>query len=256
MLRFLFLTGGTALITMALLNVFSSLFFIVTMLILLAMISRARLEDSRGIEANQHAIALLNDGQVDEAARAFQELARSFEHADGHAVYVFNTGVSFMLQGNLRRAFAVFNAVKLSRRFGFGPHSTHEPLLHAEMSACAALLGWTDEAQSLRARAFRRLSHEEHARLALTDAILALRAKDPRLALEVIRRHGPSAEGLLRPPTIRALMILRAFALEELRAFDEADQAVRRLMPIRPAEFVWLGAEWPEMRAFLAKIQV
>ena len=48
---------------------------------------------------------------------------------------------------------------------------------------------------------------------------------------------------------------MRAFALEELKAHREADDAVRNVMPIRRGEFDWLGQNWPEMRAFLSNIR-
>lgn len=254
--------GGAVLIFIAsasatffVLNLFSPSFILVGVLAIVVMISRIRIEDSRAVEANQQAIALLNEGHLEEASRAFSELAQTYQKASGHAIYVFNTGVAYMLQGKLRRAFAIFNGVLYSRRFAYGAHGNHEALLLAEMASCAALLGWIEDARKYRERAVRRLKGDEVTRVAVVDAIIALRRGEPRSALEVIRRNGPTAEHVLRQPSIRALMLMRAFALEQLRAYDEADEAIRTLLPIRRNEFDWLGAEWPEMRDFLSRIR-
>lgn len=247
--------GVSATVTFVLLNTFSSLILIVALLTIIGAVARVRMEDARAVETNQRAIALLNEGYIDEAAGAFEDLARTHSETAGHAVYVFNTGVAYMLQGRLRRAYATFNAVLLSRRFLYGAHGNHEALLLSEMAVAAALMDWREDAQRLLKRAAKRVPNDEMARLALADAVLSMRGGSPQLALEVIRRNGPSAEQLLRPPTIRALMVVRAFALEQLGRYEEADEAVLRLMPIRHGEFDWLGAEWPAMRAFLAQIR-
>ncbi|MEZ4458423.1 MAG: hypothetical protein R3E66_01585 [bacterium] len=246
---------ASASFTFFVLNIFSPSLIILGVLAVVVLISRIRLEDARAVEANQHAIALLNDGRVEEASHAFSQLAQTYQKASGHAVYVFNTGVAYMLQGKLRRAFAIFNGVLISRRFAHGAHGNHEALLLAEMAACAALLGWLDDARKYRDRAVKRLRGDEVARIAVVDAVIALRRGDPRTALEVIRRNGPTAESVLRQPSIRALMVMRAFALEQLQQHAEADDAIRHLLPLRRGEFDWLGAEWPEMNRFLAQIR-
>jgi tetratricopeptide (TPR) repeat protein len=246
---------ATAFFTIFVLKAFSPIFILFAVMALVVIISRVRVEDARAVEANQDAIALLNDGRFDEASQAFEGLAQTYNKTNGHAVYVFNTGVAFMLQGKLRRAFAVFNSVLISKRFAYGAHGNHEALLLAEMAACAALLGWKEDADKFRRRAAKKLKGDEVTRLSVADVIIALRGGAPKAALEIMRRNGPTAEDVLRPPSVRALLIMRAFALEELKAHREADDAVRNVMPIRPGEFDWLGQNWPEMRNFLSNIR-
>ena len=246
---------ASASFTFFVLNIFSPSLIILGVLGVVVLISRIRVEDARAVGAKQHAIALLNDGRVDEASQAFSQLAQTYQKASGHAVYVFNTGVAYMLQGKLRRAFAIFNGVLISRRFAHGAHGNHEALLLAEMATCAALLGWLDDARKYRDRAVKRLRGDEVARIAVVDAVIALRRGDSRTALEVIRRNGPTAESILRQPSIRALMVMRAFALEQLQQHAEADDSIRSLLPLRRGEFDWLGAEWPEMKRFIAQLR-
>lgn len=246
---------ATAAFTVFIMNAFSPFFVILAVISIIVILSRIRVEDARAVEANQDAILLLNEGRFEEASDAFQGLAQTYSKTNGHAVYVFNTGVAFMLQGKLRRAFAVFNSVLISRRFAYGAHGNHEALLLAEMAACAALLGWKEDAEHYRRRAAKRLKGDEVTRLSVADVIIALRGDAPQAALEIMRRNGPTAEDVLRPPSVRALLMMRAFALEQLNAQREADEAVRTVMPIRRGEFDWLGENWPEMKDFLAKIR-
>ncbi len=246
---------ATAAFTVFVMNAFSPFFVILAVLSIIVIISRVRVEDARAVEANQNAILMLNEGRFEEASDAFQGLAQTYSKTNGHAVYVFNTGVAFMLQGKLRRAFAVFNSVLISRRFAYGAHGNHEALLLAEMAACAALLGWKEDAERYRRRAAKKLKGDEVIRLSVADVIIALRGNAPKAALEIMRRNGPTAEDVLRPPSVRALLMMRAFALEQLNAQREADDAVRTLMPIQRGEFDWLGRKWPEMHEFLTKIR-
>jgi len=207
------------------------------------------------VQENQRAVNLLNAGRVDEAAHIFEELTRTEVNSSAHPVYVFNRGVAYMIQGRLKRAYSLFNAVRHSRHFTTGQAASYEPLLYVEMATCLALLGWIDEAADHREAAAARLDRDEVARLAFVDAVIALRVRRPEQAVAVARSNWRSAEALLRVPSRKALRLIYAFALETTSGGASAEfrSLVEGVRPCRPGEFDWVGAEWPAFRAFLAR---
>lgn len=205
------------------------------------------------VEENQGAIQLLNAGYVDEAADRFEALTRQEKRTTGHPVFVHNRAVAYMLQGRLRRAYSLFNAVDYSRHFRWGANRAYEPLLYVEMATCLALLGDLGEARTYRDRAARSLPSSENARLAVVDAILGLRVERPGDVLRMFDRIWNDASELLRPPTFKAMMLLKAYALQMYG--PDYEHRIRQLIAeatrgSSAGDFDYLSAEWPELRHF------
>ena len=209
-------------------------------------------EGAEAIAKNQQAIDLLNNGNVHDAAREFDRLARTETKQAAHAVYVFNRAVAYMLEGRLQKAMSLLNAVDHSRAFDRGPNRAYGPYLYAEMATCLALMGLIPEAKAEREKAFRALNPEELHRLVLVDAIVALRQGDPRSALQIMDQYWDQAYENLRPPSFRGLMLMRAFALKQLGQTSSAYEGLlRATRSSRPGEFDYLGVDWPLMKRFL-----
>lgn len=208
----------------------------------------------QAVEENQSAVLLLNAGDVDEAADVFERLTESERHTRAHPIYVFNRAVAYMLQGRLKRAFSLFNAVKHSRHFHFGAGRGYLPLMYIEMASCLALMGHLEDARDHLRRAHKGLAGPDLARTAFPEAVVGLRAGRPNAVIQRLSKQWRLAEDLLRVPTMRALRLLLAFAYE----LDGADPAhVARLLSAiddpRPGEFDWVCTEWPELREFVRR---
>jgi tetratricopeptide (TPR) repeat protein len=251
---------GTSLLTVVFLGMFAPSFFVVMALftVVFAAFWTARRRQVWAVDANMQAIKLLNAGHVQEAGEKFEELARTEQRTWGHAVFVFNRGVAHMLEGRLQRAFSIFNAVYYSRAFRWGAHRGYEPLLLIEMGSCAALMGWTKEANDYLTKAKKLLPHDEFPRLVILEALLAARRGNFREVVTKIRDNWTLAEDVVRPPTLRSLRVLMAFSMERLGMTQTADfelliEAARPEPGFGPNEYDYLGVEWPEMRDFLVR---
>ncbi len=208
----------------------------------------------QAVDDNQSAVLLLNAGEVDEAAEVFERLTETERHTRAHPVYVFNRAVAYMLQGRLKRAFSLFNAVKHSRHFHVGPGRGYLPLMYIEMASCLALMGHLEKAQDYVREAGRFLQARDVARLAFPETVIGLRAGRPAATIQQLSLRWTAAEDLLRVPTMRALRLLLAYAYH----LDGADPShVRRLLDAieqpRPGEFAWVVSEWPELREFVRR---
>lgn len=211
---------------------------------------------SAAVQQNQTAVSLLNAGRIDEAAEIFDRLARSERNTPGHAVYVFNRAVAYMLQGRPRRAYSLFNAVLRSHAFHFGFSHNYLPLLYVEVATCLALMGEMADARRTRDDAARALQDHEFGRLVFLDAVLLAREGHDAAVCELATTRYHEAESLLRVPTLKALRLVHAFALARSgsRSSSRFNTLIQGVRPARRGEFAWIGAEWPEFRAFLADV--
>lgn len=212
-----------------------------------------RAAHTTAVQRNQTAVNLLNAGRVDEAGRIFEDLSDSERNTAAHPVYVFNRAVAYVLQGRPRRAYSLFNAVDRSGAFTFGFASSYLPLLYIEIGTCLALMGQLEAAREFRHRISKSLDRGDWGRVVFLDALLLVRTGDHEAAQGYIREHWRAAEGMLRVPTMKALRLIHAFSLARLgrEPTPEFRSLVEGVRPCRSGEFDWIGAEWPEMLAFL-----
>ena len=225
-------------------------FLLVTAYIARTFIRRASY--AAAIQRNQTAVNLLNSGRVDEAAAIFDDLTRTERGTPAHAVYVFNRAVAYMLQGRPRRAYSLFNAILRSHAFHFGSQ-VYLPLLHVEVATCLALMGELNAARAQRDMAAHSLRDHEKGRLVFVDCLLYARSGRWGELAHLADARYREAESLLRVPTLKALRVLHAMALERMgqHRSSQFSHLVDGLRPTRRDEFTWFAADWPELRAFL-----
>lgn len=214
-----------------------------------------RASHAQAVQQNQTAVNLLNAGRIDEAAAMFDRLTHTERNTPAHAVYVFNRAVAFMLQGRPRRAYSLFNAVLRSHAFHFGFSHMYLPLLYVEIATCLALMGEVGEARRHRDEAAKLLQEQEFGRLVFLDALLLVRQGHFAAASELASTRWREAESLLRVPTLKALRLIHAYALMQMRQRSTAqfNALLGGVRPANPRDFDWIGAEWGEFRAFLSE---
>jgi hypothetical protein len=133
-----------------------------------------------------------------------------------------------------------------------------KPTIAAHMALANALSGSLDTARTWRTEAEARLQRTPEATgvdatIAFTTAVIDVREGRPDEFLETFDARRPKLEMVLTARMMRALGVLRAFALARRNGTDddEARRAFEAANPRGDAEFMLLEAGWPEMRAFL-----
>lgn len=203
-------------------------------------------------EDNQRAINLLAAGDYDAAGDIFESLA-SDRWSWAHALFVFNRGVVFRMKGRPQRALSLFNAVESSGRMRSRVFRPLVPNLLIETALCHAVVGNLSEAQSYIERARERLPHRGDGRLLLAETIVLLHQKQFEHALHQLEDRWRYADGALTGSSLKALRVLKAFALARLGR--TSDREFRLMLdgvyPWRREELEWLTATWPEMEEFV-----
>lgn len=205
-------------------------------------------------ERNQRGVHLLNAGDIQQAEQIFDQLAAKNKRSWNHVIFVYNVGVSALLQGRYQRALSIFNAIDHSqlmrqhRRF-----RNLEPNLYIEMGCCLALGGRVSEARAQLARAEALLEPPEDARLLFLEALVRIRSGHFEDAVDRMDEKWRRAEGMLRGPTLRTMRMLYGFALSRLgRETDRKFQMmVAGAMPATPEDFAWATTSWPEFARFV-----
>ena len=112
---------------------------------------------------------------------------------------------------------------------------------------------WTENARARIAR-----NREERmgsaARLCMAEAVVAARKGDPTGAIAILDKSWDELRFVLTADTLRVVEVIRAFAEAQggLRESNTMAERLVRIEPVRRGEFAFLGAEWPEMKAYLA----
>ena len=91
------------------------------------------------------------------------------------------------------------------------------------------------------------------ARLCLAEAVIALRRGRPADATTLLERGWATMREVLNANTLRVAEVVRALAEAAggLRQTNTVAERLLRVEPVIAGEFAFLGARWPEMRAFL-----
>lgn len=206
--------------------------------------------------ANADGQARLSAGDPIGAAAIFDENARRFRWFGGwHAASVFNLALCRMRQGRLDEARALFASAARSPGARAVPQVPAAARFHG--ATCAALLGELLDADALVDEGERVLGREKSKLQLLARSVVLLRrghADEARALLEAEWREGESA---LLADVMRALRIVRAFATVHGSRTDADVRVAADLLagarPFRAGDYDWLGAQWPEMRAFLVE---
>ncbi|MFT5992430.1 MAG: tetratricopeptide (TPR) repeat protein [Bradymonadia bacterium] len=209
------------------------------------------------VRMNDDAVALLNSGDVHRAAGIFEQLIASSRGVPAyHALFVYNRGVAFLRAGEFDRALSLFTAA-LSSGWLDNERMPFRPMIFSGMATAHALRGDIGAAQAWIRDAHAIISDAKRGALLPADVIAALRSGRPGDAIAMMDSGWASAEGVLSPVQLRALKLLRAFALEFGPANDVRDAEIQRLIdsvhPHPAGAFQYVGAAWPEFQAFLRR---
>lgn len=207
------------------------------------------------VRAGDEAVALLNGGDVDGAARTLDQLAAQARDAGFyHALLVFNRGVAFVRQSEPEKALQLFEAVARSGWFERFRTLGFDALLSAAIATAFALVGDTASAEQHLARARERVGPASRGKILPAETLVSLRNGDDRTAAARVDAEWALAEGALPATQLRGLRAMQAFALARSGA-DEATlaRALERARPVRHGEFDHLGARWPELKEFIAQ---
>lgn len=206
------------------------------------------------VRAGDEAVALLNGGDVDGAARTLDQLAAQARGVGFyHALLVFNRGVAFVRQSEPEKALQLFEAVARSGWFERFRTLGFDGLLSAATASTLALLGDVPGAEKHLARARERVGPASRGKILPAEILVSVRNGDDRAAAARVDADWSLAEGALPASQLRALRALQAFALARSGA-DEASvaRALERARPVRHGEHDHLGARWPELKEFIA----
>lgn len=128
-----------------------------------------------------------------------------------------------------------------------------------DIAVCAALVGDTELARTWLAEAATRrktgyYDREFDATIGLARAVTECRSGAPEEAVRLLEDEWTAFEQGARGEIVRPLRVVRAFAIatSNTRNAGMAEAALQLTKPAYPDEYTVLGAEWPEMKAFLA----
>jgi len=90
--------------------------------------------------------------------------------------------------------------------------------------------------------------------LRLGEAVIAIRRGESARAAALLDERWPLMREAFTANTMRAVEVVRAFAEAGggVREYNKVGERLLRIEPTAPGEMAFLGAKWPEMRAFLA----
>jgi len=204
---------------------------------------------------NDDGVALLNAGDIDGAARVFDQLASDARSIPfHHALVVYNRAITYLRQGEPEQALRLLAAVQHAGWLEV-KNLPYRSLLAIGVSSAYAQVGDLQQAVAWQQRAHGLVSPAKRGLLVSLDATIATRAGDYAAAAQIFELGWASAEGLLPAAQMRSLKALKAFVLLHLppdaarRA--EVDRIIAELTPPRGSEFFGMGARWPEMQDFL-----
>jgi tetratricopeptide (TPR) repeat protein len=208
------------------------------------------------IRRSDDAVALLNQGRVDEAAAEFDRLlSDSVESPRIHVLMLYNRGVAEMYLGNVDEAIAILDAAVRSRWF-----KAWKPIYGGQAYQALAVAhvyaGRLDEARFMATAAHRELSEAKRLLMLPVDTMILAREGRFDESLALLVQYAAAAEGLLLPNSMRALRMLKAFLLSlsdpTAERHREMLELVRSAWPQRPLEYRAMAYTWPAFQQFLS----
>lgn len=213
--------------------------------------------------AYEKATGLLNAGDVQSAADAFDEIAKDSRGTPAwHAIVVASRATTAMRLGDLERAQLLYRAALDS---GWFHHPRGLPKgLRADVLAgqaiCEALLGHHERAERVFEQ-MREITDGKPAVLVYVETVLASRRGDHATVVELLERADDRVETSMTAAQQRTLRLLHAFASESERGtayrgepLSARDQlAIEEARERRYLHIHTLAERWSELREFLAR---
>jgi hypothetical protein len=205
---------------------------------------------------NADAIALLNARKLDEAAAAFELLAKRAPNKLLHGLAVYNVAAVALRKGDLERALSVLGALWQAKVHTMvGAHQLREqvPLL---ISMAYTQLGDVDAGERWLAAARKLGKHPALSHMkndVIAEASLLARRADYRKASALLAEHWRAIEETTPAALMRSTRLMRAFVVERSGGSpDEVDQLCAGCKPFEKGEYDSLAIAWPEVQSFLA----
>ena len=198
--------------------------------------------------------ALLEAGQVGAAVGACEALiADARAHPAWHSVFVTDCANLALISGDLELATRLLDVVERAGWFARAEHHRASAILLASMARVAVARGDLARADWLAREARARMPPLWRIDLAALDALLDLRDGRAALAATRLAEAWPIAERRLRGPQRKALMLLRAYAIEASGGdVEDARAWVERAKPVHAWNVATLRVGWPAFEEFLA----
>jgi hypothetical protein len=224
--------------------------------VMIARLVRRRRRSFDLIKQSDDAVALLQQGRVDEAAARFDHLLPEAEDTPSlHALVLYNRGVTALAQGNVDQGLSIIDATLRSPWFG---HWSKLYGAQGNLSLGLAHLyaGRIDEASRLAAEAHARFTEAKRPMMLPLDAMILARTGRFAEALHLLDSQWMAAEGVMPASSMRPLRILKAFVLQQADGGRTRGAEIQRLVqdgqPNRPTELRAMAQTWPELQHFLA----
>jgi tetratricopeptide (TPR) repeat protein len=224
--------------------------------VLLVHLIRRRRRAVEVIRRSDDAVALLNQGRIDEATAEFDRLlSDSVESPRIHVLMLYNRGVAELYLGNVDEAIAILNAAIRSRWFSAWQR-IYGGQAYQALAISYVYAGRLDEARYVASMAHRELSEAKRLLMLPVDAMILAREGRFDESLALLVQYSGAAEGLLLPNSMRALRMLKAFLLSlsdpTAERRNEMQELVRSAWPQRPVEYRAMAYTWPEFQHFLS----
>lgn len=210
----------------------------------------------RLVSQSDDAVALLNQGQVDEAGRRFDELAAQCQGLPiNHALVVYNRGVVHLMTGNVTEAIRHLEEA-ISSGWLKAYRGLYDGLLWQGLTSAYLASGDLARAMGTAERAHAAMSDAKRPMMLLVDAGILARQHRYAEALDLVRSNRDAAESLLMPQHRRALDILEAFLWSRIDAGSEGAARTATLLQSgwpRGYELRAMASAWPDMVEFLQR---
>ena len=208
------------------------------------------------VAQSDDAVALLNQGQVDEAGRRFDLLAAQTQGLPiNHSLVVYNRGVVHLMTGNVSEAIRHFEET-ISTGWLKAYRGLYDGLLWHGLASAYLASGDLARAMSTAERAHAALSEAKRPTMLLVDTAILARQHRYGEALALVQTNRDAAESLLMPHHRRALDVMEAFLWSRADAGSEGAERSAALLRSgwpRGYELRAMASAWPDMTEFLQR---
>src|SRR5512140_3472170 len=211
------------------------------------------LRGRRWAELNNRGAALMQQGEVAQAAVQF-ELASAKALQKVHRVLSsYNLGIARMYEGRAGEALALLRKVGGTSAFRYAGGGMYFRALPYHLATCHALLGDLPEARAMFEEGERRRGKAVALGTLLPEILVLCREGHFGAAAKVLESRQRAAD-MIGGIDQKMLRILRGFALDALDPVANAKavaEAIAGAKPLAPTDIQMLAASWPKMREFL-----